>query len=42
MDAFLGLPKWHQWRELPELPDLGGGHWPGSCPRRIVVKSLLA
>jgi nicotinate-nucleotide adenylyltransferase len=29
MDAFLGLPKWHQWRELLELAHLIVAHRPG-------------
>ncbi len=29
MDAFLGLPKWHQWRELLELTHLVVAHRPG-------------
>jgi nicotinate-nucleotide adenylyltransferase len=29
MDAFLGLPKWHQWRELLELAHLVVAHRPG-------------
>jgi nicotinate-nucleotide adenylyltransferase len=29
MDAFLGLPKWHQWRELMELAHLVVAHRPG-------------
>jgi nicotinate-nucleotide adenylyltransferase len=29
MDAFLGLPKWHQWRELLELSHLVVAHRPG-------------
>jgi nicotinate-nucleotide adenylyltransferase len=29
MDAFLGLPKWHQWRELMSLAHLVVAHRPG-------------
>ena len=29
MDAFLGLPKWHQWRDLLELSHLVVAHRPG-------------
>ncbi|HEU4485025.1 MAG TPA: nicotinate-nucleotide adenylyltransferase [Povalibacter sp.] len=29
MDAFLGLPKWHQWRELLNLTHLVVAHRPG-------------
>jgi len=29
MDAFLGLPKWHQWRELLELVHVAVAHRPG-------------
>ncbi len=29
MDAFLGLPKWHQWRELLDLTHLVVAHRPG-------------
>lgn len=29
MDAFLGLPKWHQWRELLELTHVVVAHRPG-------------
>jgi nicotinate-nucleotide adenylyltransferase len=29
MDAFLGLPKWHQWRELMNLAHLVVAHRPG-------------
>ena len=29
MDAFLGLPKWHQWRELLEMAHLVVAHRPG-------------
>jgi len=29
MDAFLGLPKWHQWREILQLAHVGVAHRPG-------------
>jgi nicotinate-nucleotide adenylyltransferase len=29
MDAFLGLPKWHQWREILELSHIVVAHRPG-------------
>jgi nicotinate-nucleotide adenylyltransferase len=29
MDAFLGLPKWHQWREILSLAHLAVAHRPG-------------
>lgn len=29
MDAFLGLPNWHRWRELPELAHIVVAHRPG-------------
>lgn len=29
MDAFLGLPAWHRWRELPELAHIVVAHRPG-------------
>jgi nicotinate-nucleotide adenylyltransferase len=29
MDAFLGLPKWHQWREILQLAHLVVAHRPG-------------
>ncbi len=29
MDAFLGLPKWHRWRELLSLAHLVVAHRPG-------------
>ncbi len=29
MDAFLGLPTWHRWRELPELAHIVVAHRPG-------------
>jgi nicotinate-nucleotide adenylyltransferase len=32
MDAFLGLPTWHRWRELLELAHLAVAHRPGALP----------
>lgn len=29
MDAFLGLPGWHRWREIPELAHIVVAHRPG-------------
>jgi len=29
MDAFLGLPNWHRWREIPELAHVVVAHRPG-------------
>jgi nicotinate-nucleotide adenylyltransferase len=29
MDAFLGLPNWHRWREIPELAHIIVAHRPG-------------
>jgi len=29
MDAFLGLPKWHQWREILQLAHVVVAHRPG-------------
>lgn len=33
MDAFLGLPGWHRWREITELAHLGVMRRPGHEPR---------
>ena len=33
MDAFLGLPGWHRWREIPELAHIGIMRRPGHEPR---------
>ena len=33
MDAFLGLPGWHRWREIPELAHIGVMRRPGHEPR---------
>jgi nicotinate-nucleotide adenylyltransferase len=32
MDAFLGLPAWHRWTELPGLAHLAVAHRPGFSP----------
>jgi nicotinate-nucleotide adenylyltransferase len=32
MDAFLGLPTWHRWTELPELAHIAVAHRPGAWP----------
>lgn len=29
MDAFLGLPQWHEWREIPQLAHVVVAHRPG-------------
>jgi nicotinate-nucleotide adenylyltransferase len=43
MDAFLGLPQWHEWREIPALAHLAVAHRPGwSPPRDGVLGELLA
>jgi nicotinate-nucleotide adenylyltransferase len=31
-DAFLGLPGWHRWQELPQLAHLVVAHRPGAVP----------
>lgn len=42
MDAFLGLPKWHQWRDLLELAHLVVAHRPGwRAPGMGPLGSLL-
>jgi nicotinate-nucleotide adenylyltransferase len=33
LDAFLGLPTWHRWREIPKLAHLGVMRRPGQEPR---------
>ena len=33
LDAFLGLPGWHRWREIPELAHIGVMRRPGHEPR---------
>lgn len=43
MDAFLGLPKWHQWREILELAHLVVAHRPGwRAPDTGALGELLA
>jgi nicotinate-nucleotide adenylyltransferase len=43
MDAFLGLPQWHDWRELFELAHVVVAHRPGwSAPREGALGELLA
>ncbi len=33
MDAFHGLPQWHEWRRIPELAHLLVVHRPGASPQ---------
>jgi nicotinate-nucleotide adenylyltransferase len=33
LDAFLGLPAWHRWRDIPKLAHLGVMRRPGQEPR---------
>jgi nicotinate-nucleotide adenylyltransferase len=43
MDAFLGLPMWHQWREILELADVAVAHRPGwHAPVAGPLAELLA
>jgi nicotinate-nucleotide adenylyltransferase len=43
MDAFLGLPKWHRWRDLLELGHLVVAHRPGwRAPDTGTLGELLA
>lgn len=43
MDAFLGLPTWHEWLELPRLAHLVVAGRPGAkLPREGVLGQLLA
>ncbi len=43
MDAFLGLPQWHEWRELPTLAHLVVAHRPGwALPVEGPLGGLLA
>jgi nicotinate-nucleotide adenylyltransferase len=43
MDAFLGLPQWHEWQDLLALAHVVVAHRPGSsAPRDGVVGELLA
>jgi nicotinate-nucleotide adenylyltransferase len=42
MDAFLGLPQWHRWRELTELAHVVVAHRPGwSAPATGTLGDLL-
>jgi nicotinate-nucleotide adenylyltransferase len=42
MDAFLGLPKWHRWRELLQLGHLVVAHRPGwNAPTQGPLGELL-
>ena len=43
MDAFLGLPTWHEWRVILDLAHLVVAHRPGwSAPREGLLAELLA
>lgn len=43
MDAFLGLPQWHRWRELLELAHVVVAHRPGwQAPSTGVLGDLLS
>ena len=43
MDAFLGLPQWHEWRELFELAHIVVAHRPGwGAPTQGPLGELLA
>ena len=43
MDAFLGLPKWHQWREILQLAHIVVAHRPGwRAPDMGPLGELLA
>ena len=43
MDAFLGLPTWHEWRAILDLAHLVVAHRPGwSVPREGLLADLLA
>ncbi len=43
MDAFLGLPTWHEWRAILDLAHLVVAHRPGwSAPREGPLADLLA
>ena len=42
MDAFLGLPTWHEWRAILDLAHLVVAHRPGwSAPREGLLAELL-
>jgi nicotinate-nucleotide adenylyltransferase len=41
MDAFLGLPEWHRWQELPKLAHIVVAHRPGwQAPTTGVLGAL--
>jgi nicotinate-nucleotide adenylyltransferase len=43
MDAFLGLPTWHEWRSILDLAHLVVAHRPGwSAPKEGLLADLLA
>ena len=43
MDAFLGLPTWHEWRAILDLAHLVVAHRPGwTAPRQGLLADLLA
>ena len=43
MDAFLGLPEWHRWQQIPSLAHVVVAHRPGWSPPRVgLVGDLLA
>lgn len=43
MDAFLGLPGWHRWRQLLDLAHVAVAHRPGArLPRSGALGELLA
>ncbi|NJD31974.1 MAG: nicotinate-nucleotide adenylyltransferase [Gammaproteobacteria bacterium] len=43
MDAFLGLPKWHQWREILGLAHIAVAHRPGwRAPTAGLLGEILA
>jgi len=42
MDAFLGLPNWHQWREILQLAHVAVAHRPGwRAPTTGLLGDLL-
>lgn len=40
-DAFLGLPTWHRWREMPDLANIVVAHRPGATPSEEAMKPEL-
>jgi len=40
-DAFLGLPTWHRWRELPTLAHIVVAHRPGAVPGESAMPEEL-